>query len=79
MTAIFLLCQVITLLIHFDLSGRKGQTNGFGMLVRFASSFSNQIGRNSELYNPVSYDPFKFYNIALVFQFASELTNAPLF
>jgi hypothetical protein len=65
--------------IGFDLSGIKGRTNGFGMALRFAGSFSDKVGKttNPDLYGLV-YDPFRLYSLSLVFQFANELGKFPI-
>ena len=65
----------------FDLSGRKGRRGGFGMLVRFAGSFSDRLaGTKAEhpYFGNLSYKPFGYFNIGLIFQAAMELGNFPL-
>lgn len=65
--------------IGFDLSGTKGRTNGFGMVLRLAGSFSDKIGKthNPDLYG-LEYDPFRLFSLSLVFQFANELGIYPI-
>ena len=70
--------------IGFDLSGIKGRTNGFGMLLRVSAPFSDKIGETAnyinmgEISGRLEYNPFHYINIALVLQFANELGSFPI-
>jgi len=66
--------------IGFDLSGIKGRTGGFGLLFRVGGPFSDKIGETTSYYygRKLEYNPFQYFNFALVFQFANEMGNFPM-
>ena len=65
--------------IGFDSSGRKKETNGFGMLLRLSGSFDKEVAVPStpafKTYSPYK---FNFFSISLVFQSAIQLDNLPI-
>jgi hypothetical protein len=66
--------------IGFDLSGRRNKRGGFGALVRADGSFSSQIASTSSVFpaGKVSYDPFRYFCISVVFQAAIQLASLPI-
>jgi len=68
--------------LGFDLSGIKGRTGGFGMMVRVSGPMSSQIGntKNYEMFEEgvLEYKPFSHIAVSLVFQGAVELGNFPI-
>ena len=79
--------------VGFDMSGVKGAEGGFGMVARVSAPFSNKIAKTTGL-DPwgveqvelgeydgpakLSYDPFKYVSVSLVFQAAIQLGNFPI-
>lgn len=62
--------------LGYDLSGRKGRENGFGMLFRYSGSFLNKIIENK---NPnIVIDKFRMHSISLIFQIAIQTAELPI-
>ena len=66
--------------IGFDLSGRSGRTGGFGLLLRVSGSFDDSIAKSSIFteYGRLSYNPFRYLAISLVFQGSTKVASLPI-
>ena len=66
--------------VGFDLSGKKDKEGGFGMFGRVSAPFSGPIATTKYVFDgsKLSYSPFTYVSISLVFQAAIQLGNYPI-
>ena len=67
--------------LGFDMSGKKDREGGFGMLARVSAPFSGPIATTKYVFeddSKLSYDPFTYVSVSLVFQAAIQMGNYPI-